>query len=206
MRVKSEARRENIARAAMEVFLENGFEAASMSDIARRAGGSKATLYSYFDSKQELFAEVMDTLCSGRFKAVYDHLEFDGDVARTLTRFGTALLLTLMEPDLMAIRRTVIAASKHDGVGRLFYERGPKLGWSRIQAFLEDQTARGTLACPDSWQATVHLLSLLEGDWGMRAMLGVIDKAEPADVERYVASAVGVFLRAYGTERSRVKK
>ena len=55
-RLDRDARRELILDVAQDVFLEEGFAAASMSTIAARLGGSKGTLYNYFRSKDELFA------------------------------------------------------------------------------------------------------------------------------------------------------
>ena len=59
MKTKTESKRQAIIQAAAEVFREVGFERASMSDIRERIGGSKATLYNYFPSKEKLFFEVM---------------------------------------------------------------------------------------------------------------------------------------------------
>ena len=59
MRVKTEGRRQVIIDAALEVFKEVGYERASMAEISARAGGSKATLYNYFKSKEELFSAAM---------------------------------------------------------------------------------------------------------------------------------------------------
>ncbi|MCD4482957.1 TetR/AcrR family transcriptional regulator, partial [Chromobacterium vaccinii] len=62
MRTKSENKRQGLVAAATEVFVERGYEAASMSEISARAGGSKATLYNYFPSKEALFLDVMRSL------------------------------------------------------------------------------------------------------------------------------------------------
>ena len=51
MRVRTQARRDTIIEAAIQLFEEAGYEGASMSELARRLGGSKATLYGYFPSK-----------------------------------------------------------------------------------------------------------------------------------------------------------
>src|SRR5512145_233681 len=59
MRVKTEERRQAIIEKAGEVFRAVGFDRASMSEIAANVGGSKATLYAYFPSKEELFIAVM---------------------------------------------------------------------------------------------------------------------------------------------------
>src|SRR6201986_4175353 len=62
-RLDRDARREAILEVAEEVFLEEGFGAASMSTIAARLGGSKGTLYNYFKSKDELFQAYVLRRC-----------------------------------------------------------------------------------------------------------------------------------------------
>ena len=52
-------KRQQILAGARKVFHENGFDAASMNDIARVAGVSKGTLYVYFESKERLFLELI---------------------------------------------------------------------------------------------------------------------------------------------------
>ena len=51
-------KRERIVEAAVEVFCQAGYDAASMADVAAKAGVGKGTLYLYFDSKQSLFEEA----------------------------------------------------------------------------------------------------------------------------------------------------
>lgn len=197
MRVKSEARRSSIAEAAMEIFLEKGYEATSMADISKRAGGSKATLYGYFSSKDELFAEVMDTRCSERFEKTFEALQFDGDLSSTLKSFGISLLLTQLAPDLLAIRRTAIAEGARSDVGKLFYQRGPRLGLQRLADFIAGQMAAGRMRRHDAWQATIHLMCLIEGDLPHRALLGVLGEPDPAEIEAHVNQAIDIYLYAY---------
>ena len=85
------AKRRQIMEGARTVFLEPGFDGASIYDIARAAGVSKGTLYAYFNSKEELFeaiiraekAQAAERLC--RFKR-------EGDVREMLTDFGVRLM------------------------------------------------------------------------------------------------------------------
>jgi AcrR family transcriptional regulator len=58
-RRQPEARPGQILDAALEVFAEHGVAAARLEDIGKRAGVSKATIYLYFPSKEELFREVI---------------------------------------------------------------------------------------------------------------------------------------------------
>ena len=60
MRVRTDQRRQAIIDVALDVFREHGFERASMTMIAGRLGGSKGTLYGYFQSKEELFERARD--------------------------------------------------------------------------------------------------------------------------------------------------
>ena len=65
MKVRTEARREAIVEAAATLFQEMGYERASMNELARRLGGSKATLYSYFPSKEALLVAVVKAFTTG---------------------------------------------------------------------------------------------------------------------------------------------
>lgn len=56
---RKDARPAEIIEAAVDVFLENGFAAAKLSDVATRAGVVKGTLYRYFDTKEDLFRAVV---------------------------------------------------------------------------------------------------------------------------------------------------
>ncbi|MDE7340813.1 MAG: TetR/AcrR family transcriptional regulator [Lachnospiraceae bacterium] len=62
--------RENIASAASELFLEKGIAAVSMDDIAKAAGYSKATLYVYFENKEE----IISILVLESMKKLYGHI------------------------------------------------------------------------------------------------------------------------------------
>src|SRR5260370_21642166 len=56
---RKDARPEEIVAAALDVFVERGFAAARLEDVARRAGVTKGTVYLYFESKEALFKEVV---------------------------------------------------------------------------------------------------------------------------------------------------
>ena len=71
MRIKTETRRKAIIEAATHVFLVNGFEKTTMSDIATQLGGSKATLYGFFSTKEDLFLEAMNALGETLFAETY---------------------------------------------------------------------------------------------------------------------------------------
>ena len=86
-------RRDHIIAVAAPVFAEDGYGASSMSSIAARLGGSKATLYKYFPSKQHLFEAVMENRCA-RVLAPLRDLRSSGedDLEALLTDFGARFL------------------------------------------------------------------------------------------------------------------
>src|ERR1700704_1989558 len=102
------AKRRQIMEGAREVFLAQGFDAASMGEIARKAGVSKGTLYVYFKSKEELFEAIAEEQCSLQAERVFELDSADHDVAAVLTRLGTAFT-TLMCGRSISPIRTVIA-------------------------------------------------------------------------------------------------
>ena len=60
------------SKAPTQVFLAQGFDAASMNDIARAAGVSKGTLYVYFDNKEELFEAIVEEECDAQAEGIFD--------------------------------------------------------------------------------------------------------------------------------------
>ncbi|BAK77167.1 transcriptional regulator, TetR family [Pseudogulbenkiania sp. NH8B] len=200
MRVKSEAKRQGIIDAAAEIFMEQGFTATSMSEIANRAGGSKATLYSYFPSKEELFCEVMRDLCTARVQPVFTVLETGEQLAETLETFAIGFLREILSPDLLAIRRMMLTEAGRSNIGQLFYNEGPKVGRTRIAHYLEQQMQLGLLKQADPWRAALHLLALLTSELADECLWGVREKPTDQEIAEHVRSALTVFFAAYGTQ------
>src|SRR5271167_4219108 len=93
------AKRRQIVEGARSIFLANGFDAASMNDIARTAGVSKGTLYVYFTNKEQLFEAIVHEECLVHAEGVFDLDPADHDVAGILTRLGTAYIGFLCHTD-----------------------------------------------------------------------------------------------------------
>ncbi|WP_019142918.1 TetR/AcrR family transcriptional regulator [Noviherbaspirillum massiliense] len=199
MRVKTEARRQAILATAADVFQEVGFDAASMAEIAVRTGGSKATLYNYFSSKEELFVEVMLSSAQKQGRDMFfAALQRSGDLQAILQNLGQSFLKIIMAPEIVAMRRIVISQSGRSDLGRLFYERGPKSAWAQVTDLLQSAIDNRVLRPADARIMTMHLKSLYEAEVVELQLLGVISKVTRKEIERIVAAAVEVFMRAYG--------
>ncbi len=192
------AKRRQVLDGARKVFLADGFDGASMNEIARIAGVSKGTLYVYFDSKEELFAalireekrEQAEQLC---------RLETDGgDLRATLMALGVRLLDLVLRPSSIAHFRTVLAvAAKFPSIGRAFYEAGPEFGRKRLAAYLDTQVAAGVIETDDTETAAVHFIEMCKAPYLLKASLGVSARPSEAEMQAHVAKTTDVFLRGY---------
>jgi AcrR family transcriptional regulator len=198
MRVKTDAKRQEILAAAGDVFREQGFAGASMAAVAERVGGSKATLYRYFDSKEDLFVTVMLDAVLDHANEVFDTLRPSEDLRRTLERFGASLLALSLSEASLSVRRNSIAEGWRSGVGERFHERGAKLLWSRMADFLAGEMDAGRLRREDPWMVAMHLRGMLESDLVNRALIGAQVDARKASLKLHAARAVEALLRAYG--------
>jgi AcrR family transcriptional regulator len=199
MKTKTESKRQAILQAAAEVFQEVGFERASMSEIRARIGGSKATLYNYFPSKEKLFFDVMYKAKELELSAITAALDPETeDLEQELLRFGERLLPALYSPEAIAIRRLAIAELGHSDIGKVVFEGSMVPIEKQVAEFLRNTMKRGVLPTADPKIAAIHLLSLLESELLQRVLLGVMDAVKPGAVRGAVRRAVDVFLSGYG--------
>ena len=198
MKSKTESKRQAILKAAADVFREVGFERASMSEIRARIGGSKATLYNYFPSKEKLFFEVMYQAKELELGEITSALNPDADdLKQELLHFGQKLVPALYSPDAIAIRRLAIAELGHSNIGKVVFEGSTAPIEKKVAEFLNKAMKRGVLRSTDSKTAAVHLLSLLESELLQRVLLGVMESVKPEAVKGAVRRAVEVFLSGY---------
>jgi len=198
MKVKTEAKRQAILEVAAQVFREAGFERASMSEICTRVGGSKATIYNYFASKDELFTEVMLQSTETEFDAV--HRSFTGsagDTGQVLRDFGEKFLAFIYSPQVLANRHMAIAQSRHSKIGQLIYERGVLRSQQLIAQFLKDAMKTGKLRRADPKVAAHHLVSLLESELLDRFLFHLPGEITKSEIKGSVSRAVEVFMAGY---------
>lgn len=200
MKTKTEAKRQAILDEAARAFRELGFERTSMAEISARVGGSKATLYNYFVSKEELFFEVSSRCTEAEFKAVHAALDADADnVEEALHRFGVRLLSFLYTGPVAAQRRVKISeASRSRELGRLIYERGVLRSQALVEAFLERAIARGDLKDEPTRVMARHIYALLESEFLVRFNFLQLDELSLEEIEPAVTRAIAVFVAAYG--------
>jgi AcrR family transcriptional regulator len=191
-------RRRQILAAARASFMDHGYAATSMSAIAAELGGSKTTLWTYFPSKEELFAAMLEEEI-GRFRAeLLAMLDLSGGLAETLRRFCRTLLAKISAPESIRLHRIVAAeAGRFPELGRIFYERAPRHTQQKLAAYLEEAMNRGDLRVADPMLAAQQLLALLQSRLYLVRLCNV---GIATDLDQDVEAAVDTFLRAYRNE------
>lgn len=169
MRTLTEERRQAIVAAAAQVFQEIGYERASMNEVAKRVGGSKATLYNYFPSKEALFETVVRNY-SARFMTVAA-AELAGPeseglaLEQKLTRFGENMLQVLTCDDrALQIYRVVIGEAGHSDIGTLFRESGIRQSMEALAQEMAAAMQRGELSDADPMLRALQFTALIKSE------------------------------------------
>ena len=111
-RRRKEARPEEIIGAALALFVEKGFSATRLEDVAKRAGISKGTLYLYFDSKEAIFRAVVETLIGPQLQYIEKLVdEFEGSNQSLLRMLVHGWWRNVGESSLSAIPKLMVAES-----------------------------------------------------------------------------------------------
>ncbi|MCV6586715.1 MAG: TetR/AcrR family transcriptional regulator [Marinibacterium sp.] len=191
---------DQVLSGARKVFIADGFEGASVDDIARAAGVSKATLYSYFPDKRLLFVEVARVECERMSEEIMAQIDETrpareglGIAARALTGF----LVTGFAQELFRI--CVAESKRFPDLGRAFFENGPNEGCNRLAAYFEKMTARGELTIDDIPLAAEQFSELCKVKLWQRALFGIQTEFTQAEVVYVADHAVDMFLARYGT-------
>jgi AcrR family transcriptional regulator len=203
MRVRTEAKREAIVEVAAAVFGRMGFERSSMDQIAAEAGASKATVYGYFGSKQELFLAVIRDAAERRLGPAF--LEFgqdNPDIAVPLRRFGIGLVSFLCSPEGLQYTRMIVAEAGQSEIGCVFFDSGPKKGDEALAAFLGGEMEAGRLRRAEPLVAARHCIALMAAELHWPMLYGATKRVTRDQIRRAVDNGVDVFLAAYALPRS----
>ncbi|WP_165790878.1 TetR/AcrR family transcriptional regulator [Pleomorphomonas carboxyditropha] len=195
MRAKTDEKRNAIIEAALAVFEEVGYQRASMAMISARLGGSKATLYGYFQSKELLFATAVTSALEEAGDETMAALASEGDIASVLRRYGRLYLDLVTRPEILAILRTVLSEGQNSTLGREVYALGPQRGITGLTEFLKARAAAGEIDLASPEVAAQHFKGLLEAGVTEPRLFGLTDIRDKREA---VDTAVAAFMRIYG--------
>lgn len=193
---RKQERRAAIVAAARKSFLEDGYAATSMSGLLATLGGSKATLWSYFRSKEELFAAVIEDVTQAFRAKLEDELFAAGDLRAALVTFCRSFMERTTAPDALATWRLVVSESgRSPEVGRIFYERAPHHLERQIAGYLDREVAAGHLRDEGTLKMAELLISMCVARQ-TRLLLGVENAT--ADIGA-AETFVDYFMRLFST-------
>ena len=191
------SKRRQILDGARKVFMDLGFDGASMGEIARAAQVSKGTLYVYFADKCALFEAILEqeALQHGQVAFNFDPAR---DVETTLKDFGRAYNRLLCRPGGGSAIRTVMAiAERMPDLGRRYYARVLDKSINRLSDYLKAHVASGDLEIDDCDLAASQFMELCKAS----LFLPFVFQAAPAPSEERISevvdSATRMFLAAY---------
>lgn len=191
------AKRRQILDGARKVFMDLGFDGASMGEIARAAAVSKGTLYVYFADKCALFEAIIE-----QEVVEQSHVIFNFDPARdaptTLREFGEAYIAMVCRPGGGSAIRTVMSiAERMPDVGRRYYDRVLERTINRLAVYLQARVKLGELAIDDCQLAASQFPLLCQASLFLPFIFQAAPAPSPERIREVVASAVRMFLAAY---------
>ncbi|HYD29882.1 MAG TPA: TetR/AcrR family transcriptional regulator [Azospirillaceae bacterium] len=185
--------------AAKDTFLELGYAAASMDQVAQRARVSKTTLYTRFPSKEALFAATISAECERRGMRFQPEDFDDLPLEEALRAIARRFLDLIWSPEAIQVQQTVTGeAARFPEVARIFFDAGPAHGRAAVAAFFAHAAARGVARVDDPEFTAQQFMGALQG--GPHCELTLCLCAPPSGEEResHIRKAVALFVTGVG--------
>lgn len=196
------ARPGEIVAAALELFVEHGFAATRLEDVARRAGVSKGTVYLYFDSKEALFeAVVREVVIPEVERSELLAQQHKGSQAELLRRLVMNWWQSVSTSPICGIPKLIIAESSNfPQAAQFFVDNVINRVREIFNRVIEDGIARGEFRDVEAGYVTRLLMSpmVLQAIW--RHSLEPYDRAVRIEDERYLSIHLDLFLRGLAKE------
>lgn len=189
-----------VVAGARDRFLADGYEGSSVDEIARAAGVSKATLYSYFPDKKLLFMEVAKHECRRQADLALESIDVNAPVKAVLCDISIQILNFLTSDFGQRIFRICVAeGERFPELGQEFYESGPAHVRERLIAYFQMAIGKGDLKIDDLALAADQLAELCKADIFPRLVFCIDTKFDEEQKLRVVNGAVEMFMARYGT-------
>lgn len=192
---------DQVLEGARTVFLRDGYERASVDDIAREAGVSKATLYAYFPDKRVLFMEIASAECRKQADEAVAQIDSSAPIAKVL-RFAATRMIAFMQSEFghRFFRIAVAEAESFPALAQEFYQSGPQLVKARIAEYLRCGVNRGELVIDDIPLAAAQFAQLCKVDLQDRLLFTPAACCSSDDIGRIIDAAISMFMARYGVK------
>jgi len=199
--IRTERLIDRLLEAATQFFMEKGFEATSMGEIARYAHASKETFYRHFPTKEELFQAAMLRRAEQIATEFGSALLSQVPPEIALAKFGQVVLKRLLAPEAMSFRRVMMMESvRFPELQKALHARGPARVNTALAHYLEDQVGKGRLRQMNSTVAARQFFDLVAAEMTMEANVPSMPKPTTGEIRQRVKEAIDCFLHGYGTK------
>lgn len=200
MRTLTDEKRNAILAAASAVFQEFGYERASMNEVAKRAGGSKATLYNYFPSKEALFENVVRTYSTHYLTQAASELDRKSNASLSLeeklTVFGKRMLSVLTtDSQAMQLYRVVVGEAGHSDIGELFRESGVRESMTALTVLMQVSMDQGALSVSSPELRAKQFTALLKAEVDELLLKKEVETLSEGRIQEMVLAAVTLFIK-----------
>lgn len=172
-----------------------------MSSIAAKLGGSKATLWAYFRTKEDLFGAVIDDLVDRYGDAINQPIRIEDKPEQTLRSLAADFMGTLLQPDIVSLQRLVTGeAERFPELGKLFYQRGPQRALEHLRDLFSELMRQGFLIQLDPMVAARHFVALCQSGGFQLAMWGLEATPSSHSLNKDIDAAIRTFLRGFAVK------
>ncbi|MGN6590675.1 MAG: TetR/AcrR family transcriptional regulator [Sphingomicrobium sp.] len=199
-RVRTEEKRDEIIQIASELFEQLGYDRCSMAALSERVGGSKATLYGYFPSKEDLLRAVLQCQIASEFDRIMGEFHKIPNLRQGLIELGIAYNKKRLSALPVANIRCIVNQPPGSTMGNEFYETVIRPAFESKAEIFQHLINEGRLKKGDPWVMLMHWKGLNDWDLFERRLIGAITGPEDVNVERVATLAADAFLKLYGAE------
>jgi AcrR family transcriptional regulator len=194
-RAEAQRRLGNMLETAMRLFLERGYEAVSVEEIAKQTGVAKRFIYARYDDKSELFGAAVEHAFMGKFEGVLRGFEPSGRGPEgDLYELGRQLLEVALQPEAVALHRLFISSAPlFPALARRFVERNRERALREVERVFKFYADRGEIAFPQPQLMIEQFFISVVGIPQRLALLGL--RESPEEQERRLRLAVRLFVR-----------
>lgn len=196
---RGQARRQAFLTAATELFLEQGFERTSVSDIVNRSKGSRATLYQLFGNKEGLLTAMIEETTGQIWGAVGNQSDDTPMTEDDLIKVARRMVAAILNPRAIAVFRVVTTEGSHiPGIAQLFFEQGPGTVERRLAERFQRGLPQNRRTCTPEQLGHIFMGAVL-GVLHPRRLLCHTLIPDDETLDNHIRLAVRVFLKGIET-------
>ncbi len=186
--------------------MKMGYDAASMNDVTREAGVSKGTIYVYFQSKEELFAALIERAKGIFTESIRELLSQHPDPDEGLRLYAGAFVNQIFNSEMIPAMRILLGViDRMPSLCQRFFAGSPNNGRTVLKDYLDMQVAAGRLSIDDTELAASQFIELTVGSLFKGKLFNEIPKRpEDQELHRIIEGGIRVFFSAYGVKPAEI--